>query len=82
MSKSLKAAWVSLLGLFVGAALFIGTQSAFAKSVALDCVNNGSSLLGSCLDTPDCQQKCDQVHGAGQSTGICSGTPGCCRCLF
>jgi hypothetical protein len=82
MSKWLKAVSVSLFGFLVGAALLVGTKSAFAQSAAMDCPNNGSSLLGSCLDTPDCQQKCDQVHGAGQSTGICSGAPGCCRCLF
>ena len=81
MSKWLKAVSVSVFGLLVGAALLIGAQSAFAQSAAVSCPDNGSSFLGSCIDTPDCQNKCFNVHGPGV-TGICSGTPGCCRCLF
>lgn len=82
MSKWLKVVSASAFGLMVGAALLIGAQSAFAQSAAMDCPNNGTSFLGACLDTPDCQEKCDAVHGVGNSEGICSDEPGCCRCLF
>ncbi len=82
MSNWLKAVSVSVFGLLVATALAVGAQSAFAESVTAVCPDNGSGLLGSCINTPDCQAKCDAVHGDGNSTGICSGTPGCCRCLF
>lgn len=82
MSKSMKAVSVWVFGLLVAATLAVGAQTAFAQPVSADCPDNGSSFLGSCIDTPHCQDKCDDVHGEGQSTGICSGTPGCCRCLF
>lgn len=80
MSKSWKLLGSGALGVFVAAALFIGTRSAFAQSAAMNCPNNGTSTLGSCVDTTDCQNKCNAVHGMGGSVGACSG--GCCRCLF
>lgn len=82
MAKLLVTVPIWLVGFLVAGALAIGAQAAFARPVAMVCPNNGSTLLGSCVDTPDCQHKCDLVWGAGNSTGICSGTPGCCRCLI
>lgn len=82
MSKWLKAVSVSVFGLLVAAALAVGARTAFARSVSAACLDNGTSFLGSCADTAECQAKCDVVHGIGNSIGRCSGTPGCCRCLF
>jgi hypothetical protein len=82
MSKWLKAVSVSAFGLLVAGALTVGAQSAFARPVTMDCPNDGVAFLGSCADNAECQAKCDAVHGMGNSIGRCSGTPGCCRCLY
>ncbi len=82
MSKWLKALSISAFGLLVAVALAVGAQSAFARSVTMDCPNDGNGRLGSCANQAECQAKCDAVHGVGNSTARCSGTPGCCTCLF
>ena len=82
MMRRMKAIAMGAFGLLMAAALAIGTQTALAQRVTMDCPYNGTSFLGSCVDTAHCQQKCDDVHGVGQSLGSCSGTPGCCRCYF
>ncbi len=84
MSKWLKAVSISAFGLLVAVALTIGTQSAFARQVTMDCPNDGWVRLGSCTSQSECQAKCDAVHlPAGSSQGVCSGAPnGCCHCLF
>lgn len=81
MSKWLKGVSAWAFGLLVVAALAVGAQSAFAQPVMMTCPNDGWVYLGSCVDQPDCQRKCDDVHGVGQSQGVCN-PDGCCRCLF
>jgi len=82
MSKVLKAASLWLLGLFVAVALAVGTRGALAQSATLDCPYDGQGRLGSCANQTECTAKCDAVHGVGNSMARCSGTPGCCTCLF
>jgi hypothetical protein len=82
MSKWLKAVSVWLFGILVAAALAVGTRSAFAQSVTLTCPDDGNGRLGSCANQAECKDKCDAVHGVGNSIAHCSGTPGCCTCLF
>ncbi|HEY6107603.1 MAG TPA: hypothetical protein VIV56_01750 [Gemmatimonadales bacterium] len=83
MSRLLKAVLGSAFALFVAVALTIGAQVAFARSVAADCPNDGSTHLGSCIDNPDCKQKCIQAHPEippEEIQGRC--VNGCCTCLF
>jgi hypothetical protein len=82
MSTVLKLASLWLLGLFVAAALAVGTRGALAQPVTLTCPDDGNGRLGSCVDQAECMDKCDAVHGVGMSIPHCSGTPGCCTCLF
>jgi hypothetical protein len=83
MSKWLKVVSISAFGLLVAVALAVGTQSAFARSVVAECPNDGVTHLGSCIDNPDCKQKCVQAHPEippSEIQGRC--TNGCCTCLF
>jgi hypothetical protein len=83
MSKWLKALSISAVALLVALALGVGTQSAFARSVVLTCPNDGNVHLGSCIDNPDCKQKCVQAHPEippSEIQGRC--ISGCCTCLF
>jgi hypothetical protein len=84
MSNVLKAVSVPLFGVLVAVALAVGTQTAFARSVTMDCPNDGNTRLGSCTSQAECQAKCDAVHQPpGSSQGVCSGAPnGCCHCLI
>ncbi len=83
MSKWLKAVSISAFALLVALALAVGAHSAFARSVVLQCQNDGSHHLGSCIDNPDCLNKCIQAHPdipPSEIQGRCIG--GCCTCLF
>ena len=82
MSKTVQG-WKGLVALLVVAALALGTATAVARPVTMACQNDGWVFLGSCSSQSVCQTKCDDVHGVGQSTGVCPGAPnGCCHCLF
>jgi len=80
MSKWLRVVSVSLFGLLVAAVLAVGAHTALAQPATADCQDDGWIWLGSCVSTAHCQEKCDNVHGIGNSVGSCTG--GCCRCYF
>ena len=82
MSKWLKAVSLSAFGFLVAVALAVGAQSAFARSVTMDCPNDGWVHLGSCSSTSQCDAACKAIHGP-DAVGHCPGAPnGCCTCLF
>jgi hypothetical protein len=80
MPKTKKVLLLWAFGLFVAAALGVGVQRAYADPVSASCPDDGYTRLGSCASQAECQAKCDDVHGVGQSVGVCSG--GCCHCLI
>ena len=80
MSKWLKGVSVWVFGLLVAAALAFGARTAFAEPVTADCPYDGWVYLGSCIDTPDCREKCQAVHGQ-EAVGTCNSN-NCCRCYF
>ena len=58
-------------------------STAFARPVVLDCPNDGSHYLGSCIDDNDCLMKCRTAHPdipPQDIQGRCRN--GCCTCLF
>ena len=82
MPKILQTISMCVLGLFIVVALGLGARTALARSVTMDCANNGSTLLGACANQQDCVNKCNGVWGVGGSMPVCTDTPGCCRCLI
>ena len=80
MSERVRRSSGWLFGLVITAALVFGATQAFAKPVQLACPNDGFNTLGSCTSQSNCRTKCDAVHGAGNSTSVC--TAGCCKCLL
>lgn len=71
------------LAVMVCGALGFGASSLFATAETFDCPNDGSVHLGSCIDYPDCLNKCRAAHPEippGEIEARC--LDGCCSCLF
>ncbi len=60
--------------------LAFGTSALFASPTIAACPDDGWAFLGACASQPECQNKCEAVHGL-DVFGVCSPS-GCCRCLF
>jgi len=66
---------------FVLGGLAFGARVAFATGPAAACPFDPPTLLGTCVNQQDCQNKCDQYNPpAGSTFGACTGG-GCCVCL-
>jgi hypothetical protein len=65
----------------VALALGVGVYEA-APRITSNCPFSPPDNLGACVDTADCQQKCDVEWGRGNSEGICApfGEEMCCAC--
>lgn len=72
-----------VVALVVCGALGFGASSLFASAGTLDCPDDGETHLGSCIDNPDCTQKCRAAHPEilpEEIQGRC--IDGCCTCLY
>lgn len=83
MKSVVKSLGKLVLAGFVCGALAFGAASLFASATTFDCPDDGETHLGSCIDNPDCTQKCRAAHPEippEEIQGRC--IDGCCTCLY
>ena len=64
-------------------ALGFGATTLVASPTLTTCPDDGDVHLGTCIDTPDCTQKCRTAHPEitpQEILGKCIG--GCCTCFY
>jgi hypothetical protein len=74
-------------GLGIAVALaFGGFQALAGPTNAMAPCDENPPDMGTCVEQEDCQIKCDNYYGKGQTTGFCSYYPPldeyCCICIF
>jgi hypothetical protein len=88
MSRIFTRGSLTLYAVAIAGVLAFGSAQAWPAGAqalplaAVDhCPNDGSSLLGDCVDNHHCYMKCEAAHMSRDVIGICD-QDGCCNCLL